>query len=71
MTLCTICHDPYTPEASLPSELCPECYRLNFHGASPPLGWGEVEAAALALTPRQVQALTRIVARQRQQEDTP
>lgn len=66
---CTICGDAYLPQDPQPRDICRPCLDANFSGAQPPLaGWGEVEAAALALTPRQVQALTRIVARQRQEE---
>lgn len=69
--LCTICGCAYLPQDAHPDDICLPCLDANFRGAQPPLGWAEVEAAALALTPRQVQAMARIAARQRQQEDTP
>jgi hypothetical protein len=60
MSSCTVCGESSGETASQTSGMCRACWDANFSGAEPPLGWAEVEAAALALT--------RIVARQRQEE---
>jgi len=69
---CSVCGEAFVPGPRWWEDWCPDC-ATNFRAADELRVHAEVEAAVLALTPRQVQALARITARQRarQQEEEP
>jgi hypothetical protein len=71
MVTCCICGDPYWPTARWREDWCVGCAE-NFRASDELRIHAEIEPTSLTLTPRQVQALTRIAQRhQRQAEDTP
>jgi hypothetical protein len=72
MVTCTVCGELYWPTERWREDICDPCFAENFRASDELRVQGEVEiGGSLTLTPRQVQALTRIAQRHRQEEDTP
>jgi hypothetical protein len=66
---CSICGELYLPTARWREDICDPCFAENFRASDELRIHAEIEPTSLTLTPRQVQALTRIAQRHRQEED--